>query len=103
MTDDDQKIEALAIISAEQQSQENLDMHIKIYSPYRTYFDDTGYSVSAVNASGAFDILARHHKFISLLLPCELQVRSRRGDVKIRISSGLMRVKSDQVIVFLDV
>jgi F0F1-type ATP synthase epsilon subunit len=78
-------------------------MIIKIYSPFRVYFDDKAYSISAINATGPFDILPRHHNFISLLSACELKVAGVEGDKRIRISGGLMQVKSDTVKVFLDV
>lgn len=78
-------------------------MSIKIYSPFRVYFDDKAYSLSAVNATGPFDILPRHHNFISLLSACELKVAGIEGDKRIRISGGLMQVKADMVRVFLDV
>lgn len=78
-------------------------MHIKVYSPYKAYFDDEGESISAVNATGPFDILPQHHRFITLLSPCEIVIRSKRREEKIRISGGLMHVKADQVTVFLDI
>jgi len=78
-------------------------MHIKVYSPYMVYFDEDGYSISAENDTGTFDILPRHHNFMTLLNPCDLIVRSLRDAQKIRISRGIMHVKADRVIVFLDV
>jgi F0F1-type ATP synthase epsilon subunit len=78
-------------------------MHVKVYSPFRTYFDEDALSISAVNETGPFDVLPRHHNFMTLLNPCELDIRSPRGQFKIKISRGIMHVKADQVIVFLDV
>ena len=79
-------------------------MHIKIYSPFKTYFDEDGYSITGANATGPFDILPHHHNFMSLLTASELIVRPvRGGQQKLRISGGLMHVKADQVIVFLDI
>ncbi len=49
-------------------------------------------------------ILAKHHNFISLLSPCDVVVRSvNKGEQRIRISGGIMHVKADRIIVFLDV
>ncbi len=78
-------------------------MHIKVYSPYKTYFDEEAYSISAANDTGPFDILAGHHNFMTLLIPCELVIRPERGELRIKISRGVMHVKADQVKVFLDV
>lgn len=79
-------------------------MHIKVYSPFKTYFDEDGYSISAVNATGPFDILPHHHNFLTLLNAGEMSIDPvRGGEQKIRISGGLMHVKADRVTVFLDV
>lgn len=81
-----------------------LSMRVKVYSPFKDYYDGQAFSISAENATGPFDILPRHHNFLSLLMACELTVRTvNKGDRKIRISGGLMHVKADQIIVFLDV
>jgi F0F1-type ATP synthase epsilon subunit len=82
---------------------ERLTMHIKIYSPFRVYFDEQAESISGQNATGPFDILPKHHNFITLLSACDLIVRTERGEQRVRISGGLMHVKADQVVVFLDV
>jgi hypothetical protein len=81
-----------------------LSMSVKVYSPFHDYYYGRAFSVSAENDTGPFDILPRHHNFISLLRPCDLIIRTiREGEQKIIISGGIMHVKADQVIVFLDV
>lgn len=85
------------------QSDAKLTMHLKIYAPYKVYFDGEAESVSAESATGPFDILPKHHNFITLLEPCDVIVRTSRGDQTIRISGGMMHVKADDVVVFLDV
>lgn len=78
-------------------------LHAKVYSPYKTYFNDDVYSVSAVNGTGPFDVLPKHHNFMTLLNPCEIKIDREGGDVRIRIKRGIMHVKADRVVVFLDV
>ncbi len=78
-------------------------MHVKVYSPFKVYFDGVALSISAVNETGPFDILPKHHNFITLLNPCEVRIRAEKADEKIQINKGVMHVKADQVIVFLDV
>lgn len=78
-------------------------MKVKVYSPYQVYFDDEASSISAVNGTGPFDILKGHHRFLTLLDPCELVIMKRSGEEKIKISNGIMYVKEDKVTVFLDV
>jgi len=79
-------------------------MHVKVYSPFRDYYDGEAISISAVNATGPFDVLPQHHNFISLLSACELNIRKAgESEQRIRISGGVMHVKADRVIVFLDI
>ena len=104
----EENTEASKMIEKAQQAKEKYRdthplMHIKVYSPYKVYFDEEGESISAVNATGPFDILPQHHRFMTLLSPCEMVVRTKQRQEKIRISGGLMHVKADQVTVFLDI
>lgn len=78
-------------------------MHIKVYAPFRTYFDGEAKSISAVNDTGPFDILPQHHRFMTILNAGDIVVQTERGEEKIPITHGIMHVKEDKVIVFLDV
>lgn len=78
-------------------------MHVKVYAPFKTYFDGIAESISAINETGPFDILPKHHNFMTLLSPCDIIVRTERGEEKVPINRGIMHVKADRVIVFLDV
>lgn len=84
-------------------SNSQLSMTVKVRSPFHDYYVGRAFSVSASSATGPFDILPKHHNFISLLEPCDLIVRATKGDLKISISGGIMHVKADEVSVFLDV
>jgi F0F1-type ATP synthase epsilon subunit len=85
-----------------QQREDGL-MHVKVYAPFKVYFDGDAKSISAVNDTGPFDVLPRHHHFITLLDPCEIIVRTEKDEEKIKINHGVMHVKADEVVVFLDV
>lgn len=79
-------------------------IRLRVQAPFKTYFDDNVYSVSAINSTGPFDILPHHHNFISILKAGELNIDSASsGRQKIIISGGLIHVKTSQVTVFLDV
>ena len=97
MSDEKDKPEAISAAGAAP------TMHIKIYSPFKVYFDGEAHSISAESATGPFDILPKHHNFITLLEPCDAVVRTPSREETIRISGGVMHVKADDVIVFLDV
>lgn len=85
-------------------SDDALMMNIKIYAPFRTYFDGKARSLSGVNATGPFDVLPKHKNFMSLLQKCTLIVRSPgQADFQLPIERGVMHVKADKVTVFLDV
>lgn len=96
---DDGKAEP-AVVKDRSKSQ---SMHVKVYSPYKVYYDDEATSVSAENDTGPFDILPRHHNFMTLLNSCEIIIRTTRDQERIKIARGIMHVKADSVIVFLDV
>jgi F0F1-type ATP synthase epsilon subunit len=79
-------------------------MHVKIHAPFRIYFEGQAESLSAVDKTGPFDILPHHKNFMSLLVPCTITVRNaRQTDFRLKVTRGVMHVKSDQVTVFLDV
>lgn len=76
----------------------------KIYTPFTTYFEGDAKSITALNESGWFDVLPGHHNFISMLLPCKLEVKAADDEKKvIPIQRGLMHVREDRLIIFLDV
>lgn len=85
-------------------AEESPTMHVKVYAPFRTYFDGDAYSISAVNGTGPFDILPHHKNFMSLLAPCTITVRApQKPDFNLKVTRGVMHVKADQATVFLDV
>lgn len=82
---------------------DGVHMHVKVYAPFKTYFDGEALSISAVNDTGPFDILPKHHNFMTLINEGDVIVRSDKGEEKVPIQRGIMHVKADEVIVFLDV
>lgn len=77
---------------------------VKVYSPFRVYYDSPASSVSALNGTGPFDVLPGHRNFLSLLAPGDIVVRSATGkEERITIERGVMHVHSNIVQVFLDV
>jgi F0F1-type ATP synthase epsilon subunit len=79
-------------------------VHVRVASPFKVFYDDEAVSLSGSNATGPFDILPHHHKFISLLKEGDLAIRTPNGGtIQIRISGGIMHVKADLVTVFLNV
>jgi F0F1-type ATP synthase epsilon subunit len=82
---------------------DGLHMHVKVYAPFKVYFDGDAKSISAINDTGPFDILPKHHNFMTLVSGGEIIVRTDEGEEKVTINKGIMHVKADEVVVFLDV
>lgn len=78
-------------------------LHVKVWSPFQVYYDDEASSISGDNGTGPFDILPQHRNFITLLNACNLILQTSDGEVRIRISGGIMRVHRNTVTVFLEV
>ena len=78
-------------------------MAVKVYAPFKVYFEGEAYSVSAVNDTGPFDILPKHHNFLCMLVPCKLVVKAPDGDKTIKVHRALMHVKANRTVVFMDV
>jgi len=87
----------------EEQVEDGKNMYVKVYAPFNTYYDGLADSISAQNDTGPFDILPKHHNFMTLISPGEVVVRSGEREEKIPINRGIMHVKADEVRVFLDV
>lgn len=77
-------------------------MYVKVYSPFKTYFDGFAKSISAVNDTGPFDILPHHHNFLTLLSPCDLVIRAV-AEQKMHITRGILLVRKNEATIFLDV
>jgi len=76
---------------------------VTVYSPFHTYFQGEALAVSAENASGPFDILARHEDFLSILSPCTVVVRTKNGEEKIPLTRGILQVNDSSVWLFANV
>ena len=79
-------------------------MKVKIYAPFKVYYDAEAESVTAINRVGPFDVLEGHHNFISLLEPGNITVRKPgQPDFFMKVVRGVIHVKKDEIKVFLDV
>jgi hypothetical protein len=101
--DEEEKKEVFDTYS-QAKNEDGVNMNVKVYSPSKVYFNGLAFSITARNDTGEFDILPKHHPFLCLLNACDMIVRSvSEGTRKISISGGLMHVKEDKIIVFLDI
>lgn len=104
MADDTPAPEAPA---AEEQAAKSHDgkpmMAVKVYAPFQIYYEGDALSISAVNDTGPFDVLPKHHNFLCMLVPCNLVIKIPDGEKTVKVHRALMHVKSDRVVVFMDV
>jgi len=96
--EDGQPAEAAAAVDAKKPT-----MAIKVYAPFKVYYEGDAYSLTAVNETGPFDVLPHHHNFLCMLVPCELIIKTPYEIKKVKISRALMHVKAEKVTVFVDV
>ena len=78
-------------------------LSIKVYSPFKVYYDGSADSLTAENDTGQFDVLVGHKNFLSLLNPCDIIIRTSNGQESISIARGIIHVHNNKVTVFLDV
>lgn len=78
-------------------------LDIKVYAAFQVYYEGKGYSISALNETGPFDVLPQHHNFLCILLPCNLIIKTPVGQKTIKIARALMHVRDNRVTVFIDV
>ena len=103
MADETTPSEIKPVEQAAQAPTGKLVMAVKVYAPFKVYFEGDAYSVSAVNDVGPFDILPHHHNFLCMLVPCTLSIETPSGQKTVKIHRALMHVKADRVVVFVDV
>lgn len=79
-------------------------LRVKVYTPFKTFYEGDALSLSACNETGKFDILPTHHNFISMLIPCDVLVETPEKKIQtIPMARGLLHVKDDKLIIFMDV
>ena len=78
-------------------------MEVKVYAPFKVYYEGNAHSVSAVNDTGPFDILPKHHNLLCMLVPCSLVIKTPEGEKTIKVHRALMHVKANRAVIFMDV
>ena len=77
-------------------------MHVKVYAPFKTYYDGDATSISAANDTGPFDVLPGHADFFSMLVPCTVTIETEKQEISFEIYSGMLTVKSDEIMLFVN-
>lgn len=72
-------------------------------SPFHVYYEGVASALTAKNKVGEFDILPGHADMFSVLVPCEVVIETEADPVVFDITSGIITVRSDEVMLFVDV
>lgn len=79
--------------------------HLKVIAraPFEVYYEGVARLVSAANRVGKFDILPGHADFFSVMTPGEVVIETEAEPVSINISNGIIGVRDDNVLLFLNI
>ena len=80
---------------------EEEQLEVKIFSPYRTFYKGVARSVSGLNATGPFDVLAGHINFFSVLEEGNVVVDTGKDHQEIPIAHGVIHVRRNKVTMFV--
>jgi F-type H+-transporting ATPase subunit epsilon len=71
-------------------------------APFHLYYEGAASSVSATNKVGEFDVLPGHADLFSMLLPGEVIIETDKEPIKFDISSGIITVRDNEVLLFVN-
>lgn len=79
-------------------------LKVQARAPFQVYFEGEALVVTATNNVGKFDILPGHTNFFSVINPnSEVIIGTDKEDTHINASNGIVTVKDDEVLLFLDI
>ena len=71
-------------------------------APFQNYYDGPAKVVSGANKVGSFDILPGHADFFSVMTPGEVIIETDSGVINFQISNGIITVRDDVVMLFVN-
>jgi F0F1-type ATP synthase epsilon subunit len=79
-------------------------LNVVARSPFDLYYDGEAVAISASNRIGNFDILPGHADFFSMLEPGEIIIQPEgKEPVKIDARSGILTVRDNQALLFINI
>lgn len=86
------------------QSSDNTNqLNVIARSPFKIYYEGLATTVTATNKVGVFDILPGHADFFSILNPGEVLIETNSNPVNFSISSGIITVRDNEVMLFVNI
>ena len=71
-------------------------------APFHVYYEGEAKVVSGANKVGKFDVLPGHADFFSVMNPGEVIIETDKGPVNFDISNGIISVRDDEVMLFVN-
>jgi F0F1-type ATP synthase epsilon subunit len=71
-------------------------------APFHIYYEGPALRLSATNKVGRFDVLPGHADFFSVLIPGEVTIETRSEPVMFDIHNGIVAVRDNEVMLFVD-
>jgi len=71
-------------------------------APFTIYYEGAAEVVSATNPVGKFDILPGHADFFSMLEDSDVSIITANDTVDFHITNGIMTVRDDDVLLFVN-
>ena len=84
-------------------SSESISLNVIARAPFHVYYEGRAQALSAKNKVGEFDILPGHADMFSVLEPGDIVIETDAEPVAFTISSGIITVRNDDVMLFVDV
>ena len=78
------------------------DLKVIARAPFQVYYEGPAKVVSAANKVGKFDVLPGHADFFSVMNPGEVVIETEKGPVNFDISNGIISVRDDEVMLFVN-
>lgn len=72
-------------------------------APFHVYYEGQALSLTAQNKVGVFDVLPGHADLFSVLVPCEVIIETAEDPIVFDINSGIITVRDNEVMLFVDV
>ncbi len=83
--------------------EESTSLNVIARAPFHVYYEGVAQALSAKNKVGNFDVLPGHADMFSVLQPCDIVIETDDEPVAFSINSGIITVRNDEVMLFVDV
>jgi len=80
-----------------------VQLNVTARAPFHKYYEGPAKAVSATNNVGKFDILPGHADFFSVMNAGEVVIETDSEPVSFTITNGIITVRNDEVMLFVNI